>query len=511
MERRVFFFEPIDGLPAARCAFGHTAMRKLDRNVEEKREIRGDALRRDERKIEQHLDVEAAPETLIGDRRIREAIAQHELPGFERRCNHFDHELRPRGIEEKRFCERIDLRVRIDKNRAQRIAEAGPAGLARYEHLVRTAVHLGRERADERRFPRAFDSLERYEHRHKLRREGVLSVACEETQVILRSTFLAGAAAAIVATAAPKPAAAAATPAPTNESPIELQTPAGNLYGTLSVPAGKPAVPLVLIIGDTGAVDRNGNEGRELQTNAYAWLAAVLRDRGVASVRYDKRGVAESAAAGRDESKLRFESLANDAAGWIDAIRKQRRFTKVAIAGHGEGSLVGMLAAQRTPVDTFISLDGNGRPAAQVLRTQISPELASDPNLLKISDNILAMLEKGQTTELVPPNLDPIYRPSVQPFLVSWFRYDPRTEIAKLKTRTVVVQGSYDLQVPLADAKGLAAANPAAKFTLIDGMSHVLKATSSDSQQAQFSTVYVNPSIPIDVGVPTSIIAALSY
>ena len=337
-------------------------------------------------------------------------------------------------------------------------------------------------------------------------------MACEETCVILRSTFLAGSAAALVTTAAPLRVRAAATPAPnTGETPYDLQTPAGIISGTLTLPTGKPAMPIVLIIADTGSVDRNGNEGQELQTNAYAWLAAVLRDRGIASVRYDKRGVGASTAAGRDESKLRFESYANDAAGWIDAIRKQRRFTKIGIAGHGEGSLVGMLAAQRTSVDALISLDGNGRPGGQVLRAQISPQLAADPNLLKISNNILTMLEKGQTTELVPPNLDPIYRPSVQPYLVSWFRYDPRTEIGKVKARTVVVQGEYDLQVPLDDAKALAAANPMAKFTLIPGMSHVLKATTSASEKAQFSTVYVDPSIPIDAAVPTSIIAALSY
>jgi len=77
----------------------------------------------------------------------------------------------------------------------------------------------------------------------------------------------------------------------------------------------------------------------------------------------------------------------------------------------------------------------------------------------------------------------------VQPYLISWFRYDPAKSIAELKTPVLVVQGTTDLQVTVDDAKRLAAANPKAKLVIIEGMNHVLKEVppDRDKQMASYS------------------------
>jgi pimeloyl-ACP methyl ester carboxylesterase len=193
----------------------------------------------------------------------------------------------------------------------------------------------------------------------------------------------------------------------------------------------------------------------------------------------------------------------------VTQLRNDGRFGKIAIVGHSEGSLIGMIAGQRTASDAFVSLEGAGRKAADVLRAQLRPKLADTPDLAAANKRILSALEQGKTVDDVPQDLYSLYRPSVQPYLISWFRYDPCVEIAKLTGPVTVVQGTADIQIPVDDGKALAKAHAGAKFVLIDGMSHVLKHAAAASAESQDATVYVDPSIPIEPLVPATIVAAL--
>lgn len=93
------------------------------------------------------------------------------------------------------------------------------------------------------------------------------------------------------------------------------------------------------------------------------------------------------------------------------------------------------------------------------------------------------------------PNLLSIFRPSVQPYLISWIKYDPAIEIAKLKIPVLLIQGTTDLQVTVNDAKLLSEAKPEAKLVIIKNMNHVLKESSSDVQEN--SATYRNPELPL--------------
>lgn len=317
-----------------------------------------------------------------------------------------------------------------------------------------------------------------------------------------RHDFLASAAAAT--------GLAGASPAPSIESAYELAKPPGTLYGTLTLPSAVRKPPVVLIIAGSGPTDRDGNSGPTLRTDAYRLLAAALKTRGIASVRYDKRGIAASRMAGLSEADIRFETLIDDAVAWLAKLHDDARFGALAIAGHSEGSLIGMLAATRAKVAAFVSLEGAGVPAQQGLRRQLAPQLAALPSLAAASDRILDALAQGHTVADVPDTLQALYRPSVQPYLISWFRYDPRIAIAKVAARTAIVQGTFDAQIPVADARALAAAKPAATLTIVERMSHVLKDAPDATLASQINTVYVNPSLPLDPAVPAAIAAALS-
>ncbi len=299
-------------------------------------------------------------------------------------------------------------------------------------------------------------------------------------------------------------------PTRTEERPLDLETPTGTIAGTLLCPTDtRGPLSVVLIIAGSGPVDRDGNTQPHLRTDAYRLLAQGLAAHGIASLRYDKRAIGASAAAMQSESSLRFDDYIADAAAWVTKLRGDGRFNRLAIAGHSEGSLVGMIAAQRVPVEAFVSLAGAGYPAVDVLRIQLAAQLAAVPELDAANTRILESLIARRIDPDVPPALAVLYRPSIQPYLMSWFRYDPRIEIAKVRSAVTVVQGTADIQVSVDQGQALAAAHPGARLIVVPGMSHVLKAADQMSREQQIQTVYIDPSLPLDPPVTQSIIDAL--
>ena len=277
-----------------------------------------------------------------------------------------------------------------------------------------------------------------------------------------------------------------------------LTTPTGSLEGTLQVPESKKPVPVVLIISGSGPTDRDGNSAMLPGKNdSLRMLADALETNGIASLRYDKRGIAKSAAAGAKESDLRFDMYADDAARWAKQLKGDPRFSRVVIAGHSEGSLIGIIAAQRGDADKFISIAGIGVPADEIIVKQLQGKVP--PEMLEQSKRALASLKAGKTTEDTPPELAALFRPSVQPYLISWFKYDPAAEIGKLKIPVLVIQGTTDIQVSADDAKRLAK-NP----TLIEGMNHVLKQVPADPN-AQMKS-YSDPALPVSPALVKAIV-----
>lgn len=278
------------------------------------------------------------------------------------------------------------------------------------------------------------------------------------------------------------------------ESDITLKTKTGDIYGTLCMPgkvSGK--VPVALIIAGSGPTDRNGNNSMGMETDAYKILAHKLCTYGIATVRYDKRGIAASKAAGSKESDLRFDNYIDDAKGWVKMLKGDKRFIEVDIIGHSEGSLIGMDAAVKG-VSKYISLAGAGECADKILKKQLSdklPKMGRDT-----ADRIIDSLTAGKTVSYIDPLFWALFRPSIQPYLISWFRHNPQADIKKLNIPILILQGTSDLQVDTTDAIELHTAAPKSKMILIKGMNHVLRNVGDDKDANQKS--YNDPTMPID-------------
>lgn len=283
------------------------------------------------------------------------------------------------------------------------------------------------------------------------------------------------------------------------ESDVTLKTTTGDILGSLCVPEGNTKFPLAIIIAGSGPTDRNGNNPA-MTNNSLMLLAHGLSNNNIASLRFDKRGIAKSAAAGLDENALRFETYVDDLKAWISMMKKDARFSKIILIGHSEGSLIGMLASDSC--DKYISIAGPGNPADIILKEQLKPQGQAIQDMCY---PLIDSLKAGKTLTNVNPLLYSLFRPSVQQYMISWFRYNPSLEIAKIKIPILIIQGNNDIQVPVTEAVLLHASNPKSRLLLVDSMNHIFKIVENDYNKNLAS--YSNPELAISDKMLQNIIA----
>lgn len=277
------------------------------------------------------------------------------------------------------------------------------------------------------------------------------------------------------------------------QRPVSLDTGTGELFGSMLLPKSDAPVPVVLLISGSGPTDRDGNNTDGGRNDNMKRLAMILARHNIASVRYDKRGVAASQAATPDERNLTIDAYVADAEAWGQKLKADPRLGQLILLGHSEGALVATLAAEKAGAAAVISVAGTGRPVDQVLRDQLQDRLP--PSLRQRSEQLIEELKAGKTDDNVPPPLQVIFRPSVQPYLISLFRQNPAVAFGKLKVPALIIQGSHDIQVGVGDAQLLHAAKPDSELALIEGMNHVMRIVPNDVKRQLAS--YKDPQLPL--------------
>ncbi len=303
------------------------------------------------------------------------------------------------------------------------------------------------------------------------------------------------------------PSIACAQEAPSSGVPIEVQGPAGVLRGSLLTPTANANGAVVLIIPGSGPTDRDGNNPMGIRAATYRLLAEALAEQGVTSVRIDKRGMFASAAPGIDANAVVIDDYAADIAAWTAAIRERTGARCVWLAGHSEGALVALVAAQ-TDVNVcgIVLIAGGGRRLSDVIREQLRANPANAP-LLEESERIIRELEAGRrvpASQISAP-LQPLFRENVQGFVISLFSYDPPALLRAYQGPAMIMQGTTDLQVTMQDADLLAAARPGLEVVRLEGVNHVLKQAPMD--RATNLATYGNVNLPLAPGIAERIAA----
>jgi len=243
------------------------------------------------------------------------------------------------------------------------------------------------------------------------------------------------------------------------------------IEGTLVTPYSDAdkEVPLLIFVMDAGAVNRDGND-RMSKNDTFKKLAYELAKRGIASFRYDKR-LFKMDGLGIKENEISVDHFIEDAKSAITYFKKNNTYTKIIILGHGQGSLVGMIAA-KSLANGFISIAGNGQSIDQVIIEQIAKQA---PGLDKSAAAAFDQLQKNGRATDYEPALESIFRYSLQPFMKSWMKYNPSQIISKLEMPILILHGDQDIQVELVQAEKLKEAAQNANYIIINRMNHILK------------------------------------
>jgi pimeloyl-ACP methyl ester carboxylesterase len=281
---------------------------------------------------------------------------------------------------------------------------------------------------------------------------------------------------------------------------VERSVVAGGLPATFLTPDRGAARAAVLLIAGSGPTDRDGNNAFGVSASYLAKLARALGDAGIASLRYDKRGVPGSIAV-EDEGAITFDTIVDDAARAIDWLQAATPGTPLAAIGHSEGGLVALeLAARRERLNRLVLLATPGRRPAETLRDQLGR--LEEPLRAKALA-ILAELEAGGTDADVPPPLLPLFRPSVQPFVRSLFSLDPAARLRMLGRPTLAVGGGRDIQVGRADFDALVAV-AGVRALWLETMNHALAPVDTDDIGDNLAA-YADPLAPLAPGLAEAV------
>jgi pimeloyl-ACP methyl ester carboxylesterase len=281
--------------------------------------------------------------------------------------------------------------------------------------------------------------------------------------------------------------------------PVEVRQGDRVLAGELVVPKGAPRpLPLVAIVAGSGPTDRDGNSSSlGLLTNAYQQMADLAAKRGIATLRYDKRGIGQSR--GYREEDATLAAFGHDLVALLGEAERKDQFSKIVLAGHSEGGVIALQALRDVRASALVLLATPGRPLAQVLRDQLVHKGLPAAEV----DAAIAAARRGEVVASERRELKAIFRPSVVPFLQTLLPVDPAALLRAAKVPTIIVQGDVDEQVGVDDAKRLHEARPDARLVVVHEMSHTLKIDPEGGARS-----YSDPTLPLAPAVIDAIVEA---
>lgn len=282
-------------------------------------------------------------------------------------------------------------------------------------------------------------------------------------------------------------------PALATAEPVQIAGPDGPLEAEQIAVEG--AAHAVVVIPGSGPTDRDGNSPHlGLMTDTYRLLAEGLAEYGIASLRIDKRGFYGSSNAISDPNEATIEAYADDARRWLQSASGLAPCTW--LAGHSEGGLVALVAAQDAP-DTLcglILLATPGRPIGKIMVEQFEANPANAPLMPELTA-IIADLEAGKSRgpDTLTPVLRPLFTLGLQRYMIDLFSYDASRVAGSWQGPVLIAQGDQDIQVTSEDASRLQNAMQQAVRIDLPGGTHMLKPSVPGNP---FAT-YTDPSLPL--------------
>ena len=223
----------------------------------------------------------------------------------------------------------------------------------------------------------------------------------------------------------------------------------GRLHGTLTTPDPPGRAPAALLLSGSGPLDRDSNMP-EQKLNVASALASALLAHGVASLRFDKRGVGRSAG---DYLTTGFEQEARDAAAALQALRRVDGIDgeRLAVIGHSVGATIAIRLASATSwLCGAVLLSASIQSGVEVMRWQSERIAAS----LRGPSRLFArrfLRGQDRTRELLLTSTEDVVRIGRSTHPARWFReymaYDPSADVSAIRCPVLAITGAQDVQV----------------------------------------------------------------
>lgn len=310
-------------------------------------------------------------------------------------------------------------------------------------------------------------------------------------------------------------------PFPYQTKDVTFESAAGvRLAGTIDIPTGSGPFPTVVFVTGSGPQDR---DEAILGHRPFLVIADYLARHGIASLRYDDRGTAQSTG---DFASSTTADFAVDAQAAVHFIKRMPQLaSKVGILGHSEGGLIApMVAARSRDVDFIVMLAGPGVPDDSLMLLQLRANATASgatnervDNALRINRALFAAIHdakdsvdaaariaaaKAGILASLPPDARAAMAASVDQkipgLLTPWMRYfvkyDTRQALRQVRVPVLALGGSLDTQVPAKedlagiDATLSAAGNRDYRVVELPGLNHLFQ-TAKTGLPAEYGSI----------------------
>jgi hypothetical protein len=290
------------------------------------------------------------------------------------------------------------------------------------------------------------------------------------------------------------------------DSDVTIPANGFTIAGTMTRPpiAGRLRLPAIVLVAGSGPVDRDSTVAG---IPVLSQLAGALAAQGYLVLRYDKRAVGQSG--GRSESVTQ-QDYADDLIGIVKWLAKRDDVDskRITVAGHSEGGVIGMIAADREDkVDSLVLLATPGTTGAELILEQQRRELdrlklpeAEKAQKIALQKQIQSAVVSGSGWEGVPEDLR---KQADTPWFRSFLTFDPAAVIKDIKQPILIVQGDLDVQVQPQHAEKLGELAKARKkagpveVVHLAGVNHLLvpATTGEIHEYAQLKQKTISPEV----------------
>ncbi|MBC8321515.1 MAG: alpha/beta hydrolase [Bacteroidetes bacterium] len=242
------------------------------------------------------------------------------------------------------------------------------------------------------------------------------------------------------------------------------------LAGTLTLPEKDGNFPTVILI--TGSGPQNRNE-ELLGHKPFLVLADYLTKNGIAVLRFDDRGTAESTGDFKTATSLDFARDVEFAIKYIQT-RKEINKNQIGLIGHSEGGIIApIIASENKDIDFIVLMAGSTLRGDKLLLLQkykIETQMGVNKQLVDNNQQIFEgayeiILNESLEKEVLSDTLshyfiskygktlpenqkNALINQLTSTWMINFIRLDPVVYLEKVTCPILAINGNKDLQVP---------------------------------------------------------------